>query len=185
MKSMYGKSGFTLIELMVTVTVAAILLSMAVPAFTNFIKDSQLLADSNSLVADVNLARSEAIKRGVPVGVCSSPSPNAGSPTCAASATWTSGWILFVDANGNSAFDNGETLLKAGQAASAKVGIISNLNVVQYRADGSISGGSVAVFATCDDRGAASGSQFQINILGRPRTITDSNPSSCSAPSVL
>ncbi len=180
MKDKHKQTGFTLIELLVTLAVASIVVSMAVPAFTNFIKDSQIVADGNGLVADVNLARSEAIKRGVRVSVCGTANPNAAAPTCVGGTAWSGGWIVFADANANDSFDGGETLIKVGQAVSANVTIISNLNAVQYRPDGTINGNQMA-YAICDDRGVTKGSQFQINILGRPRTL-DADPLSCTAP---
>jgi len=64
-----SNSGFTLIELMITLVVLAILLAVGVPSFNNLIENNRVTAQANSLLGAVNLARSEAVKRGVPVSV--------------------------------------------------------------------------------------------------------------------
>lgn len=62
-------SGFTLVELMVTLAVAAILATVALPGFTSLIQTNRVTTQTNELVASLNLARSEAIRRGLPVTV--------------------------------------------------------------------------------------------------------------------
>ncbi len=66
---MKRSSGFTLIELMVTLSVMAILATLAAPSFTSLIQNSRTTTQTNELVAALNLARSEAVKRGVDVQV--------------------------------------------------------------------------------------------------------------------
>lgn len=85
--------GFTLIELFVTLTVAGILMAIAVPAMTSFLRTNRLAALTNEFIADLQLARSEAIKRSVSVVVCKSNDGN----TCTAGGTWTNGWVVFAD----------------------------------------------------------------------------------------
>lgn len=99
--------GFTLIELLVTISIAAILLGIAIPSFTSTIASNRLTTNANELVTALNLARSEAIKRGIQVTVL-----NLGAAT-----QWEGGWNVFVDINGNEAFnDNGNaTLCEAGE----------------------------------------------------------------------
>jgi type IV fimbrial biogenesis protein FimT len=86
--------GFTLVELMVTIIVLAILLGIAVPSFRDASLSSRLAAYSNDLVASAHLARSEAIKRNAPVTLCASED----GATCAADDTdWIVGWIVITD----------------------------------------------------------------------------------------
>lgn len=82
--------GFTLIELMVTVVVLAVLLGIAIPSFTDVTLGSKLRAQANDLVAGATLARGEAIKRNQSVTFCAS----ADGATCAASGGWEQGWII-------------------------------------------------------------------------------------------
>ncbi len=85
--------GFTLVELMVVLAIAAILALIAAPAFTEIINLTRRRAYANQLYEDLAFARNEAIKRGVPVTAC----PSTDGTTCSGAATWSSGWIVFVD----------------------------------------------------------------------------------------
>ena len=82
--------GFTIVELMVALSVLAILLALAVPSFTNATLGARLSSYANDLLASTQLARSEAIKRNAPVTLCRS----LDGETCAASGDWQSGWIV-------------------------------------------------------------------------------------------
>lgn len=82
--------GFTLIELMVTLTILGILTLLAAPSFNEAILGNKLAGFSNTFVASAQLARSEAIKRNNAVTLCRS----ADGQTCAASGTWQQGWIV-------------------------------------------------------------------------------------------
>ena len=89
--------GFTLIELLVTVSIAVILVMLAIPSFDTFRRNAQLTSASNSLMAGLNAARSEAMKKGT----------NAMLSPVDASGSWNSGWIVFSFGAGNTsqAFD--------------------------------------------------------------------------------
>jgi type IV fimbrial biogenesis protein FimT len=88
------QTGFTLVELMVTIVLVGILLGIGVPSFRDFIRNSRMTSAANDLLADLNLARSESVKRRVPVTLCKS----ANGSACDTSATSSfSRWIVFVD----------------------------------------------------------------------------------------
>jgi type IV fimbrial biogenesis protein FimT len=91
-----GLRGVTLIELMVVLAISAILLAVGVPMFSSFVDRNRVAAEVNELIADLALARSEALARRARVGMCASANPTAPGATCAADA-WTTGWIVYID----------------------------------------------------------------------------------------
>jgi len=99
--------GFSLIELMVTIAIAAILLAVAVPQLVRQIEQSQFTNTSNELLGAVNFARAEALRRVRPVTIA----PITG-------VSWNTGWQMFLDVNRNGAID-GAAVLKRGDAITA------------------------------------------------------------------
>lgn len=92
-------AGFSLVELMIAIVILATLVSIGVPSFQNTIRDNRLATQTNSLVGTLNFARSESIKRRLPVVVCRTDSGTNCSNN--GNGTWESGWIVFVDTNAN------------------------------------------------------------------------------------
>ncbi|MGH8645914.1 MAG: GspH/FimT family pseudopilin [Gammaproteobacteria bacterium] len=96
-------SGFTLVELMITLALAAIILSAAVPSFRDLVQNNRITAQVNEFVTALNVARSEAVKRGVSVRVCTS----VNGASCAGGGGWQQGWIVFSDIDGDATPDTG------------------------------------------------------------------------------
>lgn len=84
--------GFTVIELMITLTVAGILATFAAPNYREFIQTNRMTTQVNLLVAALKTARSEAIKRGKMITVCKSNNQT----SCAISGGWEQGWITII-----------------------------------------------------------------------------------------
>jgi type IV fimbrial biogenesis protein FimT len=112
--------GFTLIELLVTVAVMAVLMRLGAPSFQYILNSSRISRELNSLLISLQYARAEAIKQGVPASVCASSTATSSTPTCSGQSNWLTGWMVFVDLNGNGAYDTGDTLLRqqAGYSSS-------------------------------------------------------------------
>jgi type IV fimbrial biogenesis protein FimT len=89
------QSGFTMVEMIMTVAVGSILLTIAIPSFRYVTNSNRIAAEINGLLGDLQFARSEAIKEGVSVSVCVSSNGTA----CAGTNTWQNGWIVMSSAN--------------------------------------------------------------------------------------
>ena len=115
--------GVTLIELLVTLSVALILLGVAVPSFQSVIRINRIATLTNELTSSLQLARSEAVTRGTRVTVCKSSDPLSTTPSCETTADWQNGWLIFVDPTNPGTLDSGEILLKVAQPQSNNASI--------------------------------------------------------------
>jgi len=170
-------SGFTLTELVIALAIAAILLTLAAPNMSSFIRNNRITTETNTLIAHVNLARSEATKRNVVVALCrKNPDPTKQNPPECGGGTandWTSGWLVYVttstttDADFNSGTD---ILLKDEPTITNGVTVTSNAagNLrIGYLPNGQVTAGPLR-FSFCDDRNEANGKNIEILTSGRP-----------------
>ena len=127
-------TGFTLIELMVVLSIAAILISVAIPGFRSLIQNNRLATQANELTGTMNFARGEAIKRGQRVTVCVSTNQTA----CTGGTAWAGGWIACADTNGDLAATctAGDTLLRVRGALAGGSTLTGAATAVQYQASG-------------------------------------------------
>lgn len=86
--------GFTTVELLVVIAIVAILVVVGAPSFSTFMNNSRLSATSSQLLNELNLARSEAIKRNMRVLVCVR---NAAGTDCGSGTNWAAGWLVCYD----------------------------------------------------------------------------------------
>ncbi len=100
--------GFTLIEILVVISIVAIAAMLAGPDLSALIKSNRIAGTINAVNADIKFAKAEAIKRGAAVTLCAS----SDQATCSVSSNLANGWIVFSDPNGNQAVDEGEAVIK-------------------------------------------------------------------------
>jgi type IV fimbrial biogenesis protein FimT len=104
-------SGFTMLELIMVVVIVGILAAIAVPGFRYVTNSNRIATEVNGLLGDLQFARSQAVKEGQMVTVCTS-STGTGCTTTA----WQLGWIVFLDTNFNKAVDAGEAIIRVQPA---------------------------------------------------------------------
>ena len=132
------EAGVTLVELLVVITLVSILMMIGVPSYKYVTNSARVSGEINSLLADMQLARSEAVKEGSFVSICAS----ADSATCSTvNNGWNKGWIVFSDFNGNGTFDSSaDALIKVGAAFNSKDVIttagLTAISVVTFNREG-------------------------------------------------
>ncbi len=105
-------NGFTIVELMITIAVAAVILTLGVPSFQGLMERNQLTSNINRFISSLALARSEAIKRNQRVVLC----PSNNGDDCSNAGGYDDGWIIFVDADNDNNHDDNEELIWAAEA---------------------------------------------------------------------
>lgn len=178
--------GVTLIELMVTVSIAAIMMTLAAPSFRDFVRSNQLRTSVSDLSTLLLLARSESIRRGWPVTLCKSADITAAAPACSQAVGWNQGWLLFVDHNQNGSLDTtasasfpADIALRVGAPASSDIAIAGGTNFAQHvsflssgfpRGSGGADGGS---FTFCL---SPQGRTLDVSKTGRSQITSGSCP---------
>lgn len=147
-----------MLELMMTVFVAAIIIGIGIPNLIQFVQNNRMTAAANDLLASMHIARAEAVKRQSIMTVCASNNPTAANPTCGVGNF--NGWIVFNDINGNIVVDApGEVVIQAHDALAAQLNISANANYTSYATSGFMRAGPIGPPATlvllCDARGNA------------------------------
>ena len=175
-KKIHYQKGFTLIEVLLTTSIAAIVLSIAAPNFTTLIKNTRMTSAVNEFVGVLFLSRSEAIKRGKTVTLCKS----SNGTTCSTVGSWEQGWIVFEDKNNDAVIDVGEDVIRINEgfeASNAMTMVGNSANVssrISYLPTGRITnfgiGGTTVVL--CDGRSGDVGKNVVISRTGRFRIDT-------------
>jgi type IV fimbrial biogenesis protein FimT len=151
-----GAPGFTLVEMMIVVAVLAIIAAMAMPSFSSFVGKSGSLGIESDFVNAMSFARSEAMRRGVPVAV------TAGAPV--SGNAFGQGWTVWVDTNANGAFDTGEPVIRRHAAYAAGISLgDGTVTQVYFNQQGYLSGGPFQ-FKACS-ASAAGPTGYQITAL--------------------
>lgn len=157
-------AGFTIIEIMIVVAIAAILATVAVPSYISLMDDNKTGSVADELSQSLFLARSAAIKAGAPVIICAS----SDGESC--SNQWSDGWVAFVDENRNGSVDTQEsTVLTSSTNSNALQVNVENtagasLDSVQFNYRGAP---SAALRATVT-KGSSSAS-VALSAFGKPR----------------
>lgn len=137
--------GFSLIELMVTIAVLAILVAIGLPSFQGTMRSNQVATGTNELLASMSLARSEAIRNPGGAGICAT----GDGEGCG--GDWNGGWMVWIDANANGAPDDDERVVRYVEGST-------RLNISEQN----LGGDAEAYRIMFDTRGLANGDLRQI-----------------------
>ncbi|MFL0808787.1 MAG: GspH/FimT family pseudopilin [Agarilytica sp.] len=153
--------GFTLLELLVSVAIVAIVAFIAVPNLAEMVNKNRVETTKSTLVNSIVSARSEAVSRNLSVGLC---------PTTNGTSCGTGGddlqWLAFADEDGDESFDAGETILGVYQGEEG-VNFETEATGLLFFADGSV--GASVVFNVCSDNtDPADTYKVTIRATGRP-----------------
>lgn len=167
-----GEGGFTLIELMVTLAVLAVLTMIALPNVQNSVHRQQLRSLTGSLQGALAYARNEAVLRQYSVSICAS----GGSQTsCSSSSDYSQGWLIYTTpAAANQPYVAGGrmSLLRIGQGDTHVAAIASVSAPISFGPQGQVVGGVSAGFETCARSGTSGNGQSTTAVPGRLLTVS-------------
>lgn len=180
---MRKESGFTLLELLVTVTVAAILLSIAIPNFRTTIANNRQTNQLNTMLSGLIYARSEAIKRNASVVICATTNQTA----CSGSSAWGSGWIVYYVPVGTSATAapaaaavirtfpalSGSNTLNTNASSPSPIAAVSS-GMIVFQSSGMTTLSNDAQFSLCDARGKSYSRMLMLGAAGRAEVMPTS-----------
>lgn len=169
-------AGFTLIELMATTAILAILAGIALSPMSALIERYRASAAASSLISHMQLARMAAVSRNRRAVLC----PSTDGASCDPGTDWSPGWLLFVDEDGNRRPDAADDIVRVDQAPTSRhLRIVSSAGRQQlrYLPDGT-SGGSNLTLSICNPRGELLG-RVIVNNVGRPRSERPTTPLPC------
>jgi len=132
--------GFTLIELVVTIAVMAIMAAIAFPSFSDTLRSNYVSTATNEILGSLALARSEAIRSNANGAICTT----ANGTTCG--GDWNSGWLVWINTNGNNQVDaaSGERVLRYSQA-KVKAEITGSATVINFDSRGRATAGAQTI----------------------------------------
>lgn len=182
-----ANSGFTLLELIITVVILSIVMLIGIPSFRTLIADNRLTSQINEVSSVINFARSEAAKaQNETITVCPVDDPEAANPDCSGGTGWSAGWIVILDVNGDGDIDaaDGDRLLRLYQPLSGGntmtvAGLSSNDgSLIQFEGNGfpvppSLGASAAGTITVCDDRGDVSARAVVVNVSGQTRLARD------------
>ena len=161
---MNRQDGITLIELMIALAIAAIILAVGVPSFQSMMRSNRAATQANEFTSAINLARSEAAKRGRNTVLC----PSTDQASCTGGTDWAAGWLLFIDNDGNAAINGTDSVYRVWGKLPGNP-TLTGPATLSYRPTGDVSGGATGFGYSVDEKNQA----ICINAVGRSHVEKD------------
>ena len=162
---MNEKNGFTLIELMITLAVAAILLTVGIPNFRDFVYNNRLTTQANRFVTDMALARSTAVKYQRNAQICVSTSYNTANPACTGGTNWGAGWIVWIDKDRDNVIDSANEVIRVAEPVTGTTTFTSAARSdFTYNSRGFVN--ATDTLSLCDNRTAEIGRNITLRPSG-------------------
>lgn len=173
---MKKNSGFTLVELLTTVTIFTLLLAIAIPEFRSIAQHNQRVNAYNAFLSIVQFTRSEAIKRGNNVIICKWDSIQA---ACDSTRDWQNGWAVFNDKNGNSTKNADEEIIRIHKSLPRNIQMHYNHIKLKYNAEG-LSIGYSGTITFCSDSAQINKQGMTLSSIGRIRMAEQKDLKDCT-----
>ena len=172
------QTGFTALELIVTLAIITVLLTMGVPAVENYSWNLRMKTTMDQLQTDLHQARSHAISHNSQTVIC----PATDGNDCSGLSVWQNGWIIFTDINSDRQRQDSEPLHHHAEAVSM-LSISSSVsrNYIRFYPNGSAPGSNVTILF-CDRRGAVHAGTITVSNSGRIRMQTNGSEPSENCP---
>jgi type IV fimbrial biogenesis protein FimT len=167
-KHLRGSKGVTLVELIVCISMLAVLTGLAIPSFSNLLSDWRRDSAVREFTGDLQLARSTALRTSRAVVMCATPDGLA-CANGAASTDWRQGWIVFSDLDGNGALGNNEPVIAQRDPRMGLQQMQSNITSgqIEFRPNGLLRRGNATVDVLADGAAAQRMVNVRINVTGR------------------
>lgn len=162
------QQGFTLIEVIITLSVLSILTAYGLPEWRSFKQNQTMTQELNRLSSSINYARNQSIIASEHTILCSTQSFTA----CDGDSQWHKGWMVFIDVNRNRNYDSNDRILLNENGMSGHLKALASIYRPLIRFDQmGFSPGTNLSIRFCDERGAEYGKAIIVSNVGRPRVV--------------
>jgi len=151
------QQGFTLIEVLITIAIAAILLSIVVPSFTSLIESSKARTTREKLVSSIYAAKQQSQSERINVYLCST----SNGTSCLDTTSWGSDWLIYEDNDISGDLSNNDTIITNGSSKTSL--IISSTNQVKFTPTGH---SSANTFQVCNNTDKSVVYEVELNRMG-------------------
>ena len=171
MKKFNDISGFTLLELVMTLAIIGVVAGVAVPTFKSMLLRDNVASLNNELMLSLKRARSEAIARGADVTMCSSTD---GAGCSGAAGNWEKGWVIYEDINSDGSASVDELIWVQNMEALQDIVVEASASFdteIVFSDNGTLAGGVAGFLRTCSGLGATNGLErrdINVDVSGAP-----------------